>query len=373
MLQVSRKGENIYKRKDGRWEGRYIKARNEQGKIIYGYIYGKRYAHVKKRLAELKVQYSFTHNTVNLYKGSVENWLNHWLNIVMKKKIKQSTYTSYRLRMDKYIIPFLGNKVLTQLKNQDVEEFVNYLIQLNLSPSTIRSVVTVLKSALKKAHIENYILADPSTNLSISSKKGNEISALSLADQKKIEAVALKEETCSAVILALYTGLRIGEISALKWEDIDFDKDVIYVKRTLYRIPSLTEDKKTEIIMAEPKTKSSKRSLPLAENLKSYLLSKKKEHLSDYVISCKHGYAEPRVISYRFKKNIQEAGIRSIHFHVLRHTFATRCVERGIDIASLSKLLGHASIKLTLDTYTDSLWENRKKAVSLLDQKLGAF
>lgn len=108
----------------------------------------------------------------------------------------------------------------------------------------------------------------------------------------------------------------------------------------------------------------------MADNLKSYLLNKKKERTSEYVISCKDSYAEPRVISYRFRKTIEEAGIKTIHFHVLRHTFATRCVERGIDIATLSKLLGHASIKLTLDTYTDSLWENRRAAVSILDKQL---
>ncbi|MGX7148290.1 tyrosine-type recombinase/integrase [Enterococcus ureasiticus] len=368
---MSRKGENIYKRKDGRWEGRYMKARSENGKIIYGYIYGKRYAHVKERLAKLKVRYSFTHNNINLYKGTVQDWLNHWLNVLMRKKIKLSTYSSYRLRMDKYIIPFLGKKQLILMKSQDIEEFVNYLMNLNLSPSTIHSIVTVLKSAMNKAFMENYILSNPCKNLSLSTKPKNEISALSIKDQEKLEQVALKEQSCSAVILALYTGLRIGEISGLKWSDIDFEKDIIYIRRTLYRIPNTINSRKTEVIMAEPKTKSSKRSIPLAKNLKKYLLDKQQISFSDYVISCKNSYAEPRVISYRFRKSIEQAGIRSIHFHILRHTFATRCVEQGIDIATLSKLLGHASIKLTLDTYTDSLWENRKEAVSVIDSRLG--
>ncbi|EOL43593.1 tyrosine-type recombinase/integrase [Enterococcus caccae] len=368
---MSRKGENIYKRKDGRWEGRYMKARNEQGKIIYGYIYGKRYAHVKKRLAELKVQYSFSHTNLNLFKGTVQDWLNYWLDGLMRKKIKLSTYSSYRIRIDKYIIPFLGRKQLIQLKSRDVEEFVNYLMNQNLSSATVHSVVTVLKSAMNKAFIENYIHTNPCNNLSLSTAAMSEVSALSIEEQEKIEQIALNEKTCSAVILALYTGLRIGEISGLKWSDIDFERDIISIKRTLYRIPNKNNSKKTEIIMADPKTKSSKRSIPLAKNLKNYLLDKREIDDSEYVISCKGSYAEPRVISYRFKKNIIQAGIRPIHFHVLRHTFATRCVEKGIDIATLSKLLGHASIKLTLDTYTDSLWENRKAAVSVIDHKLG--
>lgn len=369
---LSRKGENIYKRKDGRWEGRYKKARNEHGKIIYGYIYGKRYAHVKKKLAELKVQYSFSHNNLNLYQGTVQEWLNYWLDGLMRKKIKLSTYSSYRLRIDKYINPFLGRKQLIQVKSREIEEFVNYLTNLNLSSATVHSIVTVLKSAMNKAFLENYILSNPCNNLSLSTVAMSEISALSLKDQEKIEQIALNEKACSAVILALYTGLRIGEISGLKWSDIDFEKDIIHIKRTLYRISNTVNNRKTEIIMAEPKTKSSKRSIPLAKNLKNYLLDKRKIDTSEYVISCKGSYAEPRVISYRFKKSMKQAGIRSIHFHVLRHTFATRCVEQGIDIATLSKLLGHASIKLTLDTYTDSLWENRKAAVSVIDHKLGS-
>ncbi|OTN89903.1 hypothetical protein A5819_002401 [Enterococcus sp. 7E2_DIV0204] len=369
---MSRKGENIYKRKDGRWEGRYMKARNEHGKIIYGYIYGKRYAHVKKKLAELKVQYSFSHNNLNLYQGTVQEWLNYWLDGLMRKKIKLSTYSSYRLRIDKYINPFLGRKQLIQVKSREIEEFVNYLTNLNLSSATVHSIVTVLKSAMNKAFLENYILSNPCNNLSLSTVAMSEISALSLKDQEKIEQIALNEKACSAVILALYTGLRIGEISGLKWSDIDFEKDIIHIKRTLYRISNTVNNRKTEIIMAEPKTKSSKRSIPLAKNLKNYLLDKRKIDTSEYVISCKGSYAEPRVISYRFKKSMKQAGIRSIHFHVLRHTFATRCVEQGIDIATLSKLLGHASIKLTLDTYTDSLWENRKAAVSVIDHKLGS-
>ncbi|MTD41642.1 tyrosine-type recombinase/integrase [Erwinia sp. CPCC 100877] len=367
---MSRKGENIYKRKDGRWEGRYMKARNEQGKIIYGYIYGKRYAHVKQRLAEMKIQYPFAHNRFTPYQGTVENWLDYWLNTVMRKKIKPSTYSSYRLRMDRYIIPYLGRRLLTNLKKQEVEAFICYLEELHLAGATIQSIMVVLKSALNKAYSEKLIFLNPCQDLTIPTKSKREISALSKQEQLQIEQAAFEERGCSAIILALYTGLRIGEISGLKWSDIDFEKNIIYIKRTLYRIPSTKKGGKTEIIITEPKTKSSLRSIPLAKNLKTYLLNKKMQQTSEYVIACKGSYSEPRVISYRFKKVLLKAKMKPIHFHVLRHTFATRCVEQGIDIAAVSKLLGHASIKLTLDTYTDSLWESRKEAVSKLDEQL---
>lgn len=370
-VAMSKKGENIYKRKDGRWEGRYIKARNEQGRIIYGYIYGKKYSIVKKRLAEFQVRYAKPQEGISLYSGTLAEWLSYWLNIFMRQRIKVSTYLSYQARIDMYIIPFLGNKKLIYLKKADVEKFLFYLSTLELSSSTVRSIFMVLKGAMNRAFSENYILSDPCKDLVLKSEDKRTIRALSRANQHKLEMVSLEEKGCSAVILALYTGMRIGEISALRWEDVDFEKNIILVKKTLYRVPPEKKGEKTRLIFGEPKTKASKRTIPIADNLKEYLLKKKEESVSDYVISCKNSFAEPRVISYRFKKVLSKANVDKIQFHALRHTFATRCVEQGIDIATLSKLLGHSSIKLTLDTYTDSMWESRKNAIYVIDGLLG--
>lgn len=368
---MSKKGENIYKRKDGRWEGRYIKARNEAGKIIYGYIYGKKYSIVKKRLAEFQVMYARPQDGISLYSGTLKEWLDCWLTVFMRQKIKVSTYSSYRARIDKYIIPFLGSKKLIYLKSSDVEEFLFYLSNLGLSSSTTRSIFIVLKGAMNRAMLEHYILSDPCKNIVLKAEEKANIHALSRKYQQQLETVALAEKTCSAVILALYTGMRIGEISALRWENVDFEKNVIFVKKTLYRVPPEGKGAKTKLIFGEPKTKASKRTIPIAENLKEYLLVKRAVSCSEYVVSCKGSFAEPRVISYRFKKNLLQAGVEKTSFHALRHTFATRCVEQGIDVATLSKLLGHSSIKLTLDTYTDSMWESRKNAIYVIDELLG--
>lgn len=367
---MSKKGENIYKRKDGRWEGRYIKARNDKGKIIYGYVYAKKYSIVKKKLQKLKYIYTNNYTGIELYEGTVSEWLTYWLDVLMRSNIKISTYSTYHSRIQKYISPFLGEKKLTLLKAKDIEEFISYLKSIDLSSSSIHSIITVLKIAMNRAFRENYILIDPCRNISFKKETMTQIGALTIEEQKKIEQVAFMEKECSPIILALYTGMRIGEISALKWEDVDFEKEIIYVKKTLYRVSSEEERGKTKVVFDVPKTHSSIRSIPIAPNLKSYLLVNKERATSDYVVSCKNSYAEPRVINYRFKKVLVKADVKAIRFHALRHTFATRCVENGIDIATLSKLLGHSSIKMTLDTYTDSLWENRKQAMNVLDMNL---
>ncbi|MGC6768507.1 tyrosine-type recombinase/integrase [Enterococcus sp. LJL128] len=367
---MSRRGENIYKRKDGRWEGRYIKARNEHGKITYGYVYGKKYTIVKNRLAELRVQYIGNYSNLTLYDGTVEQWMSYWLAKFMNGKIKISTYSTYKTRMEKYIFPVLGSKKLINLTSTHIQEFIFQLENLGLSSRSINVICLVLKSALNQAVKESYIVKNPCEDITIKKKEYTNINALSIEQQRRIEKRALFETECSAAIIALYTGMRIGEISGLRWEDIDFERNLLCVRRTLTRISSLDERGKTQIIMSSPKTKTSERSIPLATNLRKYLLKKKKLSISDYVISCKDGFAEPRVINYRFKKLLEEEGLDNIKFHSLRHTFATRCIEKGADIATVSKLLGHSSTKMTLDIYADSLWESRTQVISNLDKML---
>lgn len=367
---MSRRGENIYKRKDGRWEGRYIKARNEQGKIVYGYVYGRKYTTVKQRLAELKVQYVASYGSLKIYEGTLEQWLWFWLNGPMRSRIKVSTYSSYQLRIRKYILPYLGQVKLIELQPAKIQAFIMHLGELHISGSSIRSIITVLKSALNQAVMDNHLLKNPCQNISIKKNDVEDVRALNKEEQRQLEQASLQEKDCSAVLLALYTGMRIGEISGLKWTDIDFENGKISVSRTLYRTTVNDSTRKTQVVMDSPKTKSSKRVIPLAKNLKGYLLSKKEQSKSDYVISCRDSFAEPRLINYRFKKTLKATGLTHIHFHMLRHTFATRCIEQGIDIVTISKLLGHSSTKMTLDVYADSMWENRRDAIVLIDKQL---
>lgn len=367
---MPKKGENIYKRKDGRWEGRYQKKRNEQGKWVYGSVYGKKYGEVKQELERIKGSNNFTVPSSSLFKGSVEDWLTYWLEHLIVRYIKQSTYASYQTKLQKHILPYIGKKKLVQLTKKDITDLMLLLLEKELSATTVHNVLTIFKSAMKKAYDEKIISENPCEGISLPSIRKKEIAVLSIEQQQALVQEALQDQYCSPVIIALYTGLRIGEISGLTWADINLESRVIQVVRTVQRVSVSGNSTKTKIIFDLPKSKSSVRKIPIADNLFTYLSRKKEDAASSFVVSHNQSFAEPRAINYRFKKTIQAAKIEPIHFHVLRHTFATRCIESGIDIATVSSLLGHQSIKLTLDTYASSLWKTRENAIALIDEQL---
>ncbi|WP_321386779.1 site-specific integrase [uncultured Enterococcus sp.] len=363
---MGKRGENIYRRKDGRWEGRYKKSRSKDGRIIYGYIYGKKYNEVRKKLLEIKVYYP--EFTGELFDGTLSEWLEYWLYTAIQQNVKLSTWTSYESKIRNHINPFLGKEKLHLIEKRHINAFLQQLSTRKYSENTTKNIFTILSSSLNYAVENGYLAKNPCKGLSLSSKgKLKDIRALSVEQQKKLEELAFKDTSCSAVIIGLATGMRVGEISALRWSDIDFDYGIINVNRTLQRVPDPTNHGQTKVIVGSPKTQSSLRKIPLAKNLREYLLEKKRFSRSEYVVCSKQQFAEPRVINYRLKKLIKGSGIEPFHFHTLRHTFATRCIENNIDVSSLSKLLGHTSVKLTLDTYTDSLWKKRKEAMETID------
>lgn len=367
---MARKGENIYKRKDGRWEGRYPKKRNSSGNIVYGYIYASRYQVVKTELTKKRAEYLNLYQNFDIYDGTVAEWMNYWLSVTMKNKIKQTTFSAYKRKMERHIFPYLGKIKLNELTIEKIEELVQYLLINKYAPATVHGVINILKSALKKATIDKKISRNPCDHLLLPPLDKKAIVVLTKNEQVQLEKLVMQEKKCSPVILALYTGMRIGEISGLEWQDIDFEHDIIHIRRTVSRIPVDKGEAKTKIIIDKPKTKSSLRDIPLSSNLKKYLKKMKSQQDGNYVVSCRGSFMEPRIINYHFKKSLKSVNISDIHFHSLRHTFATRCVEAGVDIASLSKIMGHASMKMTLDTYTTALWETRIAAIQLIDKQL---
>lgn len=361
---MPRKGENIYKRKDGRWEGRYKKGRKENGKIKYGYIYGTSYKEVKHRLYTYKIKYQTFIQLNGECALTYEEWGAVWLS-QQQQKIKASTYSTYLYKLQRYIFPRIGHYPLNQLTDKIIQQMITGWITDGLKPTTIHVLYQIFQKSLKDSVEQKQLIQLPYTHIELPKKKKKLVYALTKKEQKLLESKAKSLPLYKGlpVLLALHAGLRIGEIAALKWEDIDLNKRVIHVRHTFQRMPLGCEEQKTQLCLDHAKTKSSNRFIPISFTLKKYLEKWRKKSNSPYVCSNKNHPSEPRLLTYYFHKIRQSCELSSIHFHQLRHTFATRCIESKGDIVSISRLLGHTSTHTTLDIYTDSMLETREELI----------
>jgi len=366
---MPRKGENIYKRKDGRWEGRYKKGRKATGQLKYGYIYGKSYSEVKERLYSYKLKYQ---TIVQLHGESAityEEWALRWL-MERQETIKPSTYSTYLYKLKQYVFPTIGPLSLNQLTHEKIQELVYFWKTCKLKASTIHVLYQIIKKSFAEACENKLILHSPCQNIYLPKKQRPQPHALSKQEQTSIEkaAKALPLYKGLPTLLALNSGLRIGEIAALRWQDIDLENRMIYIKKTFQRIPLISRTQKTQLLLDSSKTDKSMRAIPMSFTVYKYLKKWKKKSSSAYVCSNKATPSEPRLLTYYFHKIRAYCGLVNIHFHHLRHTFATRCIESNGDVASVSRLLGHASTKTTLDVYTDSFMEGRQRVIAQMDQ-----
>ncbi|MGM0220109.1 tyrosine-type recombinase/integrase [Enterococcus sp. AZ126] len=367
---MSRRGENIYKRKDNRWEGRYKKGRKSNGQLKYGYIYGKTYGEVKERLYALKLKYQTLIQLQGESALTYEEWGEIWLK-QQQFTTKPSTYSAYLYKLTRYVFPIIGTTALNQITKQTIQTIIDTWQEQTLQPSTIQVLYQIMKKSLKDAHEQQQILTLPCQQIRLPKKKKPTVKALSTLEQQQLEkqAKALPLHKGLPVLLALNAGLRIGEISALRWEDIDLNNRMIYVKKTYQRLPITGSITKTQLVLDSSKTDQSIRVVPMTFSLYKYLKKWKKKAPGIFVCSNKTAPSEPRLLTYYFHRIRKMCGIPSTHFHHLRHTFATRCIEANGDIASVSKLLGHASTQTTLDVYTDSLVESRQRVIQQMEEK----
>lgn len=358
-----RKGENIYLRKDGRWEGRFPKGRKIDGRIKYGYVYGKSYSEVKQKLYPLRIHYQSLQQIFGSSAVTFEEWSAEWLNEV-QETVKPSTFSSYCYKLQKYILPEIENVPLNEISLETGKLLLKKL-QKTLSRSTVQVIFRVLNKCLNHAKKNKKITINPLSELKLPRVKKTKVRALTLLEQKKVMNVAVKEKKGYGIpaILALHSGMRIGEIAALQWSDIDFTTNLIYVKHTYQRIPITQPLKKTQLLLAESKTEASVRVIPISKALKKLLLSQRKRSKGSFVFSTNGQPCEPRLLTYHFHRIREKAELMDIHFHQLRHTFATRCLEANKDISSVSALLGHSSTQMTLDTYVDAMLDKRYQVI----------
>lgn len=363
---MSRRGENIYKRKDGRWEGRYIKGRKADGTLQYGYIYRKSYKEVQALLLVKKSKYQGFRMQQGVYTGTCSQWFQTWLLQEVKDSVKLSTFASYQHKLQTYILPELDGLVLNQLTTKKLQTMVEEW-KKQLSVNTILVLYRILDKGLNAAVAYGYLLVNPCLGIVLPKHKPAAIRALSLTEQRQLEQAANLDIQGLPALLALYTGLRVGELAALQWAHIDFDAQLIRVSHTYQRLPLANGEGKTQLVYSPAKTANSVRIIPFSNKVKRWLLAWQETQTGIYIFSKNEKPMEPRLITYHFRKLVHAAGLEVVHFHQLRHTFATRCMEAKGDVAAISALLGHASAKTTLDVYTDALLDQRREVVAAME------
>ena len=351
---MPRRGENIYKRKDGRWEARYVKEITVEGVKKYGSVYAKTYNEVKAKQQLFLLPEKHKQNAV---KKSVSDVMYEWLE-TNKNQVKITTYQKYKSTIEKHIIPELGRIQIQFLTSAIIQQFTDKLLMKNISRTTVNDILIVLGMGLAYAEKE-YSLHIP--KISLVKNPPKEMRVLSVSEQNLfVEYLLNKNDVFSfGMLLALFTGLRIGELCALTWDDIG--ETTIRVNKTVQRIQ---QNDSTEIITLPPKTVSSNRIIPIPKEL--MLLIKSRRNIGSVLKQENGKSVEPRLMQMKFKKYTDECGIENINFHSLRHSFATRCVEVGFDIKTLSEILGHSDVKTTLNKYVHSSMEQKAKQMDLL-------
>ena len=372
---MARHGENIYLRKDGRYEGRCIKGRNEHGKVIYHSVYAKTLTECKRKLIKAKALYFHSDVDCKIYgTGTVIEFVNYWLHDIVKYNVKQSTFSNYSHYSDKWISPYFKNEKLYKLTTEQIQQFINYLTKQGLSAGSVRNIYRTMSAMIKVAKKFHYIKDNPCEDVALPKAKKKEAMILSSVEQKKLEAAAKRYQTIAGLmaLMALYTGLRIGELCALTWSDIDFEKGQLSVNRTRQRIKRVDPQSgqtKTHLITDRAKSSNSIRMIPLPKFLLELLIKQQLNCTSNYVFTQNAKPLEPRTIQHQFKRLLKDAKIEVVNFHALRHTFATRLLEENVDIKTISELLGHSSVKITLDLYGHSRDEHKRQAIKKLDSK----
>ena len=352
---------SAYKRKDGRWEVRIYTGMNPSGKRSYQSIYGKTKLEAEAK-AEILVSdispYQITDLTVR--ELAIE--------CIIRKEplLKSSTVANYRMKLKKHIFPVLGDNPISDVNTADIYAFMEKMRATGLSERYIYDILVLLKSIYRYAEI-TYNVKNVMNGIVMPKRTKPDVIILSDKQQEQLKAYISRklDLTGLAILLSLYTGLRIGELCALLWEDIDLEKRILTVNKTIQRIQTTNGKSKTKLIITAPKSCSSIREIPIPEWLVTILANFKAENEA-FVLSGTSKPVEPRCLQYRFARILNNVNLPSVHFHSLRHAFATNCIAKGFDVKTLSEILGHSSVEITLNRYVHSSMDRKKAFMDML-------
>lgn len=362
---MARRGLNIYKRRDGRWEGRYKCGYTADGKAKYRSVYAKSYSAVKLILEERRAAES---KGLTRCTASVGEIINLWLSDV-RLKVKESTYANYAMKLKKHILPCFAGLKYDMLTAQRLNEFICCKQDSGLSAKYISDIVIILKSAAKFVSKNyGYVNRIEYVTLPKSKEKAEKI-LLDKSEQNQLRTALINNSTPSdtGILLASVTGIRIGELCALKWSDIDFEKGILTVRRTVQRV--MKDGGGTKLAITSPKSDKSRREVPLPDFIIP-ILKANRSASGNYILSGSEKLTEPRTMQYRFKSLLKKLNLPEVNFHSLRHMFATNCISVGFDVKTLSEILGHSSVETTLNRYVHSSIEQKISCMKMLSDNI---
>ena len=369
------RGENVFRRKDGRYEARYIKGRRADGKPLYGFCYGRTYEEAKGKADRAREgigpKEKADEAAENLPREDVAYFCDSWLS-ANSTRLKPSSNAKYRADIDNHIRPFFGEKLPCEIQSEEIDGFTRMLLtDKKLSPKTVRNILTLFHSILAYMRKRS---GEALTELEITYPKNHRKNKRILDEREEaalVQNLAREMDLCEfGIYLALRTGMRIGEICALRWCDISFEDSVISVCHTAQRLPQdvprQEDSPKTALVVGSPKSESSLRLIPLMPDIATLCERFRAENPETFLLTGTERCMDPRKLQRHLKKHLEECGIEEVHFHTLRHTFATRCVEAGFDMKTLSEILGHSNIGITMNLYVHPHLDLKRESMSRL-------
>ena len=372
---------SVCRRPDGRWQGSITIGRDDRGRLIRKYFYGKTRKETSEKLnraiEELRDN-RFINKSDN---PTVEQWCHEWLWSYKRNSVKQKTFDQYETILRTHIIPDIGDIRLADLKTMHIQRIINKMHDSGLSHRTIEVMKIVMHAALKQAQRNKLVSENVCENVVLPRKQPKRIRVLNEDEQTKLIAALKDNYIGRGLLFALYTGMRRGEVLALKWSDYDKNEKTISITKALSRVRTYNKDgNKTMLTVTTPKTDTSIRTVPLIDKAVELLAEHKRkqerymELVGDYytdndlIFSSSRGdYLDPGNFNRKLNKTVKKIGIAQISPHVLRHSFATRGLEAEVSLKAMQELLGHSSITVTGDIYTHILKEQKRKEISKLN------
>lgn len=372
---------SVCRRPDGRWQGSITIGRDDRGRLIRKYFYGKTRKETSEKLnraiEELRDN-RFINKSDN---PTVEQWCHEWLWSYKRNSVKQKTFDQYETILRTHIMPDIGDIRLADLKTMHIQRIINKMYDSGLSHRTIEVMKIVMHAALKQAQRNKLVGENVCENVVLPRKQPKRIRVLNEDEQTKLIAALKDNYIGRGLLFALYTGMRRGEVLALKWSDYDKNEKTISITKALSRVRTYNKDgNKTMLTVTTAKTDTSIRTVPLIDKAVELLTEHKRkqerymELVGDYytdndlIFSSSRGdYLDPGNFNRKLNKTVKKIGIARISPHVLRHSFATRGLEAEVSLKAMQELLGHSSITVTGDIYTHILKEQKRKEISKLN------